>query len=194
VYICHPRQTCAADKGRLLMIRRWLLMGIGIAIVGSPVTAIVVAQSPDTFREAPPPPSTPRPHPLPQREPVVTAPAEPAPIPFPYDGLWVGMHRCPEFNNRQAFEHPLSMQIRSGRASAVTSVAAGAPGYITFDGATEPNGKLALHGYAISRGQPGASPAGTQFPFDYDGAITGDTYTAHALGSRPCTIELSRRR
>jgi hypothetical protein len=176
------------------MIRPWLLMGIGFAIAGSHVTAIVMAQSPDTFREAPPP-STPRPHPAPapQREPVVTAPAEPTPSPYPYDGLWVGMHRCPEFNNRQAFEHPLSMQIRSGRASAMAGVAAGAPGYITFDGAAEPNGRLALHGYAISRGQPGASPAGTQFPFDYDGAITGDTYTARAIGSRPCTIELSRR-
>jgi hypothetical protein len=174
---------------------RWLVIAVGVGIVGLAQVSFVKAQNSDTFREAPAP-SNPRPHPtpMPESEPLVTAPAEPVPVSLPYDGLWVGMHRCPEFNNRQAFQHSLAMQIRNGRAFAVASVAAGMPGYITFDGAAEPNGKLSLHGYAISRGQPGASPAGTQFPFDYDGAIAGNTYTAHALGSRPCTIELFRQR
>jgi hypothetical protein len=178
------------------MIRR-LVIAIGVLIVASVAAPSGMAQNSDPFREMPPPPPPSlRPHtaPTPEHEPVVAVPPQPAPAPFPYDGTWVGMHRCPEFNNRQGFEHALVMQIRNGRVSAVTNVAAGTPGYITFDGAIGPNGRLTVHGYAVSRGQPGASPAGTQFPFDYDGAITGDTYTARAIGSRPCTVELIRQR
>ena len=171
---------------------RWLVITVGVIIIGLSAAPLVLAQSSETFREVPPPSNPrPRPAPTPEHEPVIAAP-QPWPTPFPYDGTWVGVHRCPEFNNRQAFQHSLIMQIKNSRASAVTDASAGTPGYITFDGVAAPSGKLTLHGYAISRGQPGASPAGTQFPFDYDGAIAGDMYTAHALGSRPCTIELYR--
>jgi hypothetical protein len=148
------------------------------------------------FREAPPTPAArPRAPPAtkPEEDPVF-APPQPAPALLPYDGMWVGMHRCPAFNNRQGFQHVLIMQIRNGRASAVTHAPVGTPGYLTFEGTVAPDGKLGLRGYGISRGQPGAAPAGTQFTFMYAGAITGDSYTAHDLGLRPCTIELFRQR
>ncbi|MGA8399637.1 MAG: hypothetical protein WB697_07090 [Stellaceae bacterium] len=178
------------------MAIRWLVTTIGLIVIGSCATPPVMAQNSDSFREdAPTPAPHPRPSlaPKPEQEPVFV-PRQAAPARLPYDGAWVGMHRCPEFNNRQAFEHPLMMQITNGRASAVTNLSPGTPGYVAFDGMVAPDGRLGLRGYAISRGQPGASPAGTKFPFDYDGAIAGDTYTAHDLGSRPCTIELFRQR
>ena len=169
-----------------------LAIALGAVVFGLSVAPSARAQNTDTFREATPPAPTlnprPRPGPVPEQEPQTS------PAPFPYDGIWVGFHRCPEFNNRQAFQHELIMQIKNGRASAVTSVSAGSPGYITFDGAVEPGGRLVVHGYAISRGQPGAAPVGTRFAFDYDGTIAAGTYTARDLGSRPCTIELARQR
>lgn len=172
-----------------MAIRR-LAITVGLVILGWSAMPPVMAQNTDSFREAPPAAAPRVPHaPRPEREPVF---APPQPAPPPYDGTWAGVHRCAAFNNRQAFQHVLVMQIKNGRASAVTNAPAGTPGYLTFEGAVASDGKLGLRGYGVSRGQPGAAPAGTQFPFMYDGAIAGDSYTAHDLGLRPCTIELFR--
>jgi hypothetical protein len=85
--------------GRRLMISRLFIVMLAL-IVGLFAAPGVMAQSTDMFREAPPPSSSrPNPAPIPEREPAIAAP-QPSSSPFPHDGTWVGVHRCPEFNNR----------------------------------------------------------------------------------------------
>ncbi len=155
------------------------------------------AQSPDPFREEPaPPPSAskprqyPEPQPEPKPEPVIVAPqAVPTST---YDGTWVGLRHCPDFRSHVAFQHSFAMRIANGRASSLNAMPADEPGYLTFDGTVEPSGKLVLHGYGISPGLAGRAPRGTQVAFNYEGVISGDTYTARDLDLRQCTLELSR--
>ena len=110
-----------------------------------------------------------------------------------YDGLWVGLRQCPEWQGRQAFQSPVTMTIKNNKAASVTAFEVDSPGYLTYQGTIDPNGKLLLRGYVISGGLPGGLPRGSRYPFLYEGAISGDSYSGKDIGvPRPCTIEMTR--
>lgn len=110
-----------------------------------------------------------------------------------YDGLWVGIRRCAEWNGRQAFQSLVRMRIENNKAASITGFPVDAPGYVTYQGTVEQNGTLLVRGYGISGGIPGGLPRGSHYPFVYEGAISGDRYSAKDIGvPRPCTVEMTR--
>jgi len=146
-------------------------------------------------RELPAPitPSAPTP------EPGSSTVAVPAPTPAApvvsaaYDGLWLGHRRCPEWRGRQAFQAPVTMKIQNNMAASMTGFPVDSLGYVTYQGAVDPNGMLLLRGYGISGGVPGGLPRGSRYPFIYEGTISGDRYSAKDIGvPRPCTVEMTR--
>jgi hypothetical protein len=125
---------------------------------------------------------------------AMLAPKPAAPVvSSPYDGLWSGVRRCPEWHGRQAFQGPVTMTIQNNKAASVARFAVDSPGYVNYRGTVGANGMLLLRGYGIAGGVAGGLPRGSHFPFLYEGAISGDTYSARDIGvPRPCTIEMTR--
>jgi hypothetical protein len=118
-------------------------------------------------------------------------PAAPV-VSSPYDGMWLGFRRCPEWHGRQAFQHPVTMTIQNNKATSLTGFPVDSPGYLTYQGTVEQNGKLLLRGYGISGGLPGGRPRGERYPFLYEGIVSGDRYNAKDMSiPRPCTMEMT---
>ena len=187
------------------------------AATSAPAPAPAPAPLPATTPAPPAPASastptpTPAPVPAPQGEPpapvssvapttepgssavAMLAPKPAAPVvSSPYDGMWLGFRRCPEWHGRQAFQHPVTMAIQNNKAASLTGFPVDSPGYLTYQGMVEQNGKLLLRGYGIAGGVAGGLPRNERYSFLYEGIISADKYNARDMSiPRPCTMEMT---
>lgn len=158
----------------------------------APVASAVPEAPPERGAPGPTAPVLPTPGPVAVAPVPTPKPAGPGASPL-YDGLWVGIRRCAEWNGRQALQNTVRMRIENNKAASITGFPVDAPGYVTYQGSVEQNGTLLLRGYGISGGVPGGLPRGSHYPFVYEGAISGDRYSAKDIGvPRPCTVEMTR--
>ena len=106
-------------------------------------------------------------------------------------GTWVADRSCEPFQEQGAFKDQLGVAISDGEFI-VERGQSGQPGYTVMRGKPGADGRLGLEGYFIVS----AAAVGTvkgKTVLIYEGRLEGDRYLLKAIGTRACTLTISRR-
>ncbi|HXY95866.1 MAG TPA: hypothetical protein VEH00_02750 [Steroidobacteraceae bacterium] len=115
--------------------------------------------------------------------------------PTPFDGVWSTVVTCPAADGALPYSYEFLSNVKGGVLHGERG-AAGAPGWLQFDGRVLPDGSVSISAHGIvgsERAAVGERPRGTPYSYHVEAKLAGDSGSGHRTRGRNCAVAFSRK-